>query len=187
LGIAAQFAVIVQAAATPGDVAAVSRAVRTPSVYEESIQMLAPLAPGVPIPATLVGNPKLNSESLLAYELGYRVQPKHHISLDVTGFYNRYRHLVSYIPVMIPTAGPLPQVFLQMSNGMRGQTYGTELSATCAPSKFLSLQGSYSLFRGEWGCRTRRPQCHQHVRAWANATPSIPNPVRFHPAEWLRV
>ena len=131
--------------------AAVSRAVRTPSVYEESIQMPVPLAPGVPIPATLVGNPKLNSESLLAYELGYRVQPKHHILLDITGFYNRYRHLVSYIPVMIPTAGPLPQVFLQMSNGTRGQTYGTELSATCAPSKFLSLKGSYSLFRGEWG------------------------------------
>jgi iron complex outermembrane recepter protein len=55
---------------------AVSRAVRTPSVYEESIQMPVPLAPGVPIPATLVGNPNLSSESLLAYELGYRVNPR---------------------------------------------------------------------------------------------------------------
>jgi iron complex outermembrane receptor protein len=131
--------------------AAVSRAVRTPSVYEVSIQMPVPLAPGVPISGTLVGNPQLNSESLLAYELGYRVQPTQHVSLDVAGFYNRYRHLVSYTPHVVPSAGPLPQLLLEMCNGMRGQTYGTELSATYASSKLWNLQGSYSLFRGEWG------------------------------------
>jgi len=130
--------------------AAVSRAVRTPSVYEVSIQMPVPVAPGVPIPGTLVGNPQLNSESLLAYELGYRVQPTHHVSLDVAGFYNRYRHLVSYTPLVVPSAGPLPQLLLQMCNSMRGQTYGTELSATYSAARLWNLQGSYSLFRGEW-------------------------------------
>ena len=129
--------------------AAVSRAVRTPSVYEVSIRMPV-WTPNIPFVGTLVGNPELNSESLLSYELGYRVEPTHKVSLDVAGFYNRYRHLVSYTPTVLPAPGP-PQVLLELSNGVRGQTYGGELSANYVVSRYWNLQGSYSLFRGQWG------------------------------------
>jgi len=130
---------------------AVSRAARTPSIYETSIRMPVPLATDIPVPVTLVGNPQLQSESLLAYEAGYRAQPSKHVWLDAAAFYNRYRRLVSENPVLLPGSGPMPQFLLQMSNGMRGQTYGGELSASYSVSKILSLQGSYSLFRGQWG------------------------------------
>lgn len=131
--------------------AAASRAVRTPSVYEVSIRMPVELSPDLPIPATLVGNPGMRAESLLAYEVGYRVQPAQRISLDVAAFYNRYRHLLSYSPILTPTSGPLPQAILLTSNDVRGQTYGGEFTAAYAVSSFWNLQGSYSLFYGEWG------------------------------------
>ena len=126
--------------------AAVSRAVRTPSVYETSIRLTVPLGENIPLPVTLVGNPQLGSESLLAYEAGYRAQAAKRVWLDVAGFYNRYRHVVSQYPLVMPSAGGLPQMLLQLSNGMGGQAYGGELSASFAASDFWQLQGSYSLF-----------------------------------------
>jgi hypothetical protein len=38
----------------------------------------------VPTFLTAVGNPKLKSEGLRAYEIGYRLNPSEHISLDAT-------------------------------------------------------------------------------------------------------
>ncbi|HLK33578.1 MAG TPA: TonB-dependent receptor [Terriglobales bacterium] len=130
--------------------AAASRAVRIPSVYEVSIRLPVPAGSLLPFPATVIGNSHLRSESLLAYELGYRVQAAQHISLDVAAFYNRYNRLVGYNPLPLPPVGPLPQILLQTSSAMRGQTYGGEFSATYIPVHVWSLQGSYSLFRGEW-------------------------------------
>jgi iron complex outermembrane recepter protein len=131
--------------------AALSRAARTPSVYETSIRLPVPVSPNLPIVGTLVGNPKLKSESLLAYEMGYRVQPAKHVWLDATMFYNCYRHLVSESAFLLPSPGPLPQLLLKMSNEVRGHTYGGELSASYTVSNLWNLQGSYSLLGGGWG------------------------------------
>lgn len=113
--------------------------------------MPAPVAPGVPVSATLMGNPDLEAESLLAYEAGYRLQATSHVTLDVATFYNRYRHLVSYTPSIVAGAAALPEILLKMTNGVRGQAYGGEVSATYMASRLWSVQGSYSLFRGQWG------------------------------------
>ncbi len=129
--------------------AAMSRAARTPSVYETSVRLPIPAPPNFPIPGTLLGNPNLESESLLAYEMGYRVQPAKRIWLDATAFYNRYRHLVSESASLLPSPGPLPQLLLKMSNEVRGQTYGGELSASYTVSTLWNLQGSYSLLGGD--------------------------------------
>jgi iron complex outermembrane receptor protein len=98
-----------------------------------------------------VGNPNLKSESLLAYEMGYRVQPAKHIWVDATAFYNRYRHLVSQSASLLPVPGPVPHFLLTLTNDVRGQTYGGEVSASYTVSNLWNLQGSYSLLRGEWG------------------------------------
>ena len=131
--------------------AAVSRAARTPSVYETSIRLPMPMPSNPALAATGVGNPNLESESLLAYEMGYRVQPAKRIWLDATTFYNCYRHLVSQSAPLLPISGMLPQLLLTMSNNVRGQTYGGELSASYTVSNLWNLQGSYSLLGGEWG------------------------------------
>ncbi|HEU5336467.1 MAG TPA: TonB-dependent receptor [Terriglobales bacterium] len=131
--------------------AAVSRAVRTPSVYEVSIRVPAPVSPGVPVSGTLLGNPDLQAESVLAYEAGYRVQATPHVTLDAATFYNRYRHLISYTPIWGADGTAAPELILKMTNGVRGETYGGEIAATYVVSRLWSVQGSYSLFRGQWG------------------------------------
>ena len=42
--------------------------------------------------------PDLEPEVLWAYELGYRIQPNHRVSVDVAAFYNNYSRLVGRQP-----------------------------------------------------------------------------------------
>ncbi len=80
---------------------AVSRAVRTPALTEEGLrlnsQVIPPGTPANPTPFPAVvavfGSHQFNSEDLLAYELGYRVQVTSTLSLDVATFYNNYSNL----------------------------------------------------------------------------------------------
>ena len=80
---------------------AVSRAVRTPALTEEGLrlnsQVIPPGTPANPSPLPAViavfGSHQFNSEDLLAYELGYRVQATSNLSLDIATFYNNYSNL----------------------------------------------------------------------------------------------
>ena len=77
--------------------APVSRAVRTPDVFDyygHSIDL--PMQPGVPVFPVQTPNPNIISETLLAYELGYRVQATDRFSWDLALFYNHYDSLVAY-------------------------------------------------------------------------------------------
>ena len=118
----------------------ISRAVRTPSEAETDVRLNP--APPVPLPPgflTIVGNPYFDSEKLVAYELGYRVQPSSQLSLDLTGYYNRYDDLRTIEPIF-----PGPVSPARASNRMSGNTYGTEISATAQPLKQWRLQSGYS-------------------------------------------
>ena len=72
----------------------VSRAVHTPDRFTSDGQLVLAVvsAPG-PTQITNVSNPRLDSEELTAYEVGYRVQPAKTVSLDVATFYNDYTKL----------------------------------------------------------------------------------------------
>ena len=122
---------------------AISRAVRTPSRGEHGTfinsRVIPPdgLYPGSPAqPVTLVGNGDFDSETLIAYELGYRIQPTSRLSLDVATFYNVYDNLRTIEPTGLfsATAG----------NEMEGDTYGVELAADFQPLNWWRLQLSYS-------------------------------------------
>src|SRR4029077_6578664 len=86
--------------------AAVSRAVRTPALTEEGLQLneavippgLPPLNSPVPVVEAIFGSRQFGSEDLLAYEVGYRVQATSSFSLDVAAFYNNYTNLRSAEP-----------------------------------------------------------------------------------------
>jgi iron complex outermembrane receptor protein len=125
--------------------ASVSRAVRTPSEAESDIRLNP--APPVPLPPgliTILGNPDMESEELLAYELGYRLQPIEQLKLDLTAFYNDYDHLRTLEPIL-----PGPVSPSRVANKLFGETYGTELSATAQVTKRWRLQGSYSYLEAQ--------------------------------------
>jgi len=129
--------------------AAVSRAVRTPSVADDELRStLLQGTPGVgPFPQT-TGNPGLESEVLQAFELGYRAQATPTFSVDAAVFYDAYDKLRVQVPgaVFITSLGAAirPQV---RDNGMQGETYGGELAATWQPSRSWRVYGVYTFLK----------------------------------------
>ena len=136
--------------------AAVSRAVRTPAETEEGLrlntQVVPPgtLANPTPLPAVVAvfGSHQFQSEDLLAYELGYRVQATSTFSADVATFYNNYTHLRTAEPGApfvegspFPTDVVIPFI---ARNNMSGGTYGVEVFTDWKVMPKWRLQSSYS-------------------------------------------
>lgn len=127
--------------------AAVSRAVRTPSRAERDVRLNSVVDPA-PVVLSILGNPDLRSEELIAYEIGYRIQPTPRLSFDVTGFYNAYDRMrivpfFSFGPdPTIPAAAAVNAV--RMGNLSQGEVYGSEVSAIWNPTDFWRLRPSYS-------------------------------------------
>jgi iron complex outermembrane receptor protein len=135
---------------------AVSRAVRTPALTEEGLrlnsQVIPPATPPNPTPfpavVTVFGSRQFQSEDLLAYELGYRVQATNSFSADIATFYNTYSNLRTAEPGApflegspAPTDVVIPFV---AANKMSGATYGVELFADWRVVPKWRLVGSYS-------------------------------------------
>lgn len=130
--------------------AAVSRAVRTPSLVDFDLKLdflTFPAGAGVG-EARILGNPRMKSEELIAYELGYRVKPADELFLDAAGFVNSYENLRSgeTRPTFIeltpaPPHAVVPTVF---ENRLHGIAYGGELSATWVPKDGLRFAAAYS-------------------------------------------
>jgi len=135
---------------------AVSRAVRTPALTEEGLRLnSAVIPPGTPsnptpFPAVVAvfGSHQFNSEDLLAYELGYRVQATSNVSLDVATFYNNYSSLRTAEPgTPFVEGSPAPTdivIPFVAGNKMSGGTYGVELIADWKVIPKWRLVGSYS-------------------------------------------
>jgi len=135
---------------------AVSRAVRTPALTEEGLRLnsavIPPGAPSNPTPFPAViavfGSHQFNSEDLLAYELGYRVQATSNLSLDIATFYNNYSNLRTAEPGAPRVEGsPAPTdivIPFVAGNKMSGGTYGVELFADWKVVPKWRLAGSYS-------------------------------------------
>jgi iron complex outermembrane receptor protein len=127
--------------------AAVSRAVRTPSRTGNDVLTNSTVDPTVPVFSQLVGNRNVDSEELLAYELGYRVQPVSRVSLDAALFLNTYDSLISFEGGSPVTAQPPILVPFKFDNKMTGEIYGGELAAKFQLLKRWRLQTNYSFQR----------------------------------------
>ncbi|MBI4659407.1 MAG: TonB-dependent receptor [Verrucomicrobia bacterium] len=133
--------------------AAVSRAVRSPARWEHSIEVWyapPPAAGPPPFPLLLVGNEDFESENLIAYEVGYRIQPTPKTSVDLATFYNRYDDLLvgqpfGFAPRLPPPFPPIPLAHPQ--NGMDGETYGAEASLNWSLSDSWRLNFGYSFLQ----------------------------------------
>jgi iron complex outermembrane receptor protein len=90
---------------------------------------------------TLFGNRGLDSETLIAYEAGYRVQPQPRLSFDSALFFNDYDDLrtLEFVP---PPAGFVAAQ--TAANRMYGETYGVELAANWQPTDWWHFRASYT-------------------------------------------
>ncbi|MFO7686059.1 MAG: TonB-dependent receptor [Desulfobacterales bacterium] len=112
--------------------AAVSRAVRIPSRLElhgrTSDQLLLPaVQPDGPVVVNTQGNADLDSEKLIAYELGLRLNPARSLWFDVALFYNDYDELINL--EQISAAPPNGPYDLAYANNATGRAYGMEVAA----------------------------------------------------------
>lgn len=130
--------------ATPTDNlwGAVSRAVQTPSrALDDSQLNFQVLGPFGPVLAGH-GNREVQSENLLAWEIGYRGRFGPHFTLDATAFINDYSKLISREPQ--PPIGPL--INNRYENRFAGRTRGYELDVHWQPQPGWRLNASYSRF-----------------------------------------
>ncbi len=128
--------------------ASVSRAVRTPSPLdtEESftaaVVQPSPFSP--PVEVVYKGVPTLQSETVIAYELGYRVEPAQNLSLDIATFYNVYSRLEGSIPTTpYFQDGHIVEPVVTM-NSQHGTSYGLEASVQWKVNDRWRLSASYS-------------------------------------------
>lgn len=136
--------------------AAISRAVRTPSRRDRDLVLDFPAPQQGPLPTVLQlrGNPSFQSETVLAYEAGYRAQIGKRFSLDVASFVNRYDHLEVVLhssPIVRQEYGSslmiIPIIF---ANGAHGNSRGIETTLSWDPSKRWRLQAGHAWIDGRF-------------------------------------
>ena len=114
--------------------AAVSRAVRLPTRFDNDIRVVNPITGQVVIAAS----DEFEAETVLAVEGGYRVLPHPRLSVDAAVFTNGYDHLRSQ-----EFSGPPGPLFV-LDNQLNGRTAGVELAATVQAATNWRLRGSYA-------------------------------------------
>jgi len=111
---------------------AVSRAVRTPARGEDDVNLMVS-----PPSTTILGNPAFDSETLVAYELGYRFPLADRVSIDLAAFINRYSSLRTIDSTGAPS-------ILQFGNNMDGNTRGIEVDMHWNVRPGLALHANYT-------------------------------------------
>lgn len=115
---------------------AVSRAVRTPSRFDRDL-----FEPSPTYGSIIAGNSTFRSETVIAYELGYRAQLHKKLSGSLSTYYNDYAHLRS---LNLSDTGGLP---LRFENHLRGDTYGFELSLNYQMLQWWRWHAGYNFLK----------------------------------------
>jgi iron complex outermembrane recepter protein len=106
---------------------------------------------GEPTVPTLFGNPHVKSENVVAYEAGWRTEQSSRLTVDLSAFFNSYRHLYNQepgTPFLSATPAPLHLVLpMTWENKMHGTTQGIELSANLRVAERWTLSPAYSLLQ----------------------------------------
>jgi iron complex outermembrane receptor protein len=125
--------------------AAVSRAVRVPTRIERDIDVDVTDPAGNPV-IVLLGNRHFRAEQVLAFEVGYRWQPRSDLSLDVTTFRNRYTGLASLEAGTPFTDAATGQTVIPVVNEnlIDGHSTGIEGLALYSPVGWWRLSVDYS-------------------------------------------
>ncbi|RKZ74466.1 MAG: TonB-dependent receptor [Gammaproteobacteria bacterium] len=138
--------------------AAISRAVRSPARTDENIQYILPATASIAIiqkahrdysnadldqikTQIIQGNLDYQSETVLAYELGYRFNLTNRFMLDTSLFYNEYNHLriLEFAEFISPE-----MILIKNMNKMYGEAYGLEIAASWQVRDNWKLITTYS-------------------------------------------
>ena len=123
--------------------AAVSRAIRAPSRVDRDIRLPTPAFSPL-VDNLLIGGAGFKSETVIAYELGYRARLGSKVSASISTFYNDYDDVRS------TSLAPPPAVFrlpLFYENNLEAQTHGIEFSANYQVCDWWRLRGGYDLLK----------------------------------------
>lgn len=129
----------------------VARAVRTPSRIERGSEMNLSVVPPsalVPLPVLIQNvNRGFESETLIAYELGWKQRITPSLSVDLALFYNDYDKLRSARfrgPAVPSSSGTYLQWISDIGNESSGSSRGLELAADWRATSSLKFQLAWS-------------------------------------------
>jgi iron complex outermembrane recepter protein len=150
--------------------AAVSRALRSPSDLDDGMRVISAVFPGpggMPVAVLNIGNPRLQNESLLAYEAGYRTLLRKNLSIDLATFYHSYDKLQTWepsAPFLEDTPLPPHMVIPYIAeNTMHGEAHGLEFFANWQMLPRWTLSPGYAFER-----------LHLHLDPGSQDTSTIP-------------
>jgi iron complex outermembrane receptor protein len=114
--------------------AAVSRAIRLPTRFDNDLRLVNPSTGAL----VLTASDDFEAESVVAVEGGYRLVPHPRLSLDAAVFTNGYERLRSQELTFTPA--PL----LVLDNELNARTHGVEVASTFQAAPNWRLHGSYA-------------------------------------------
>ncbi|HYE31865.1 MAG TPA: TonB-dependent receptor [Methylomirabilota bacterium] len=132
--------------------AAVSRAVRTPARFERDSLVHTAIPPGPGgsnMVSRTIGGSGFDSEKLVAYEVGHRIEPRDDIFLDLALYYNDYDELRSSDrEARIPGAPGSPTIIpATWRNNTEAEAYGFEFAPSWQVREYWRLRAGYSLLK----------------------------------------
>ena len=126
----------------------IARAVRTPSIMEREGRLLLASYPTTSGTGTtaFTGNEAYHSESVLAYEAGYRWQRSKDLSFDFAVFLNEYEDIYT----ITPRSSGEGVDMLFVNNG-KGEGYGFEAVADWLALSWMRFSLTYSYLQSSFG------------------------------------
>jgi iron complex outermembrane receptor protein len=148
--------------------AAISKTQRTPAETDAALRAAVGEFPGpggIPVLLTLFGNPQVDNEESVDYEMGYRTTVSQKLSIDFTAYYNNYSHQETSepsTPFLVNTPSPHLVLPLITENLMHGETHGTEIAVNWKATDRWTLSPGYAL-----------EQIHMHLAPTSQDTTSV--------------
>jgi len=127
----------------------VARAVRTPSRGDHDFRAIvgASIVNSTAILVRLIGNREFDSESLLAFEAGYRANLGPRLSVDMAAFLNHYDdHFVREPDELLSESEPSPHLILplRIDNGATATSAGFEAALDWDPLSNWRMRAAYT-------------------------------------------
>ena len=148
--------------------AAISKTERTPAETDAALRAGAGEFPGpggIPVLLTLFGNPQVDNEESVDYEMGYRTMVSQELSIDFTAYYNHYSHQETSepsTPFLVNTPSPHLVLPLITENLMHGETHGVEIAVNWKATNRWTLNPGYAF-----------EQIHMHLAPTSQDTTSV--------------
>jgi iron complex outermembrane receptor protein len=154
--------------------ASLSRAVRTPSRIDREFSAITAFAPpGPPFNPVIFQGSDVESETVIAAELGYRVNVTDRIRVDVATFANDYDDLIQ------------PDANNVLRNTGGATTYGGELAVDWRPADDLTVHASYSMIRFDSDVSERTVSLYPKHQAQVRVTWQPMENLQLHSATYF--